>query len=113
MIAHLWSRHRWLFLGFALALAATVFFAARTVMFALYWTDPAHRDEAIEGWMTPRYVAMSWQIPPEIVADAVGLDRDGSARRTTLADIAAARGVPVEALAAEIEVAVGRFRSDG
>jgi hypothetical protein len=111
MVRHLWQRHRWLLLGFLAALALTLFFAGRAAVFAVYWSQ--HRDEAIAGWMTPGYIAHSWQLPPEVMGEALGLAReDGEGRRLTLAEIADDRGVPVETLASEIEAAIVAFRAE-
>jgi hypothetical protein len=111
MVRHLWQSHRWLLLGFLAAFALTLFFAGRAALFAVYWTQ--HRDEAIAGWMTPSYIAHSWQLPPEVMAGALGLARDeGEGRRLTLAEIAAERGVPVATLAAEIEGAIAVHRAE-
>ena len=109
MVRHLWQSHRWLLLGFLAALALTLFFAGRAAVFAVYWSQ--HRDEAIAGWMTPRYVAMSWDVPPEVVGDAMALSRDGTGRRTTLAEIAAARGMSLDALEAELAAAIAAYRA--
>ena len=109
MIGHLWARHRWLLIGFLAMVALTVFFGVRTVLFTLYWSD--HRDETIAGWMTARYVAMSWQVPPEVVGEALALERDGSGRRATLAELAAAQGVSVESLAEEVTRAIENYRA--
>ena len=110
MVRHLWQSHRWLLLGFLAALALTLFFAGRAAVFAVYWSQ--HRDEAIAGWMTPGYIAHSWQLPPEVMAGALGLSReDGEGRRLTLSEIAAERGVPVATLAAAIEAAIEDFRA--
>jgi hypothetical protein len=109
VIGHLWKRHRWLLIGFVAMVALTAFFVVRTVLSTLYWSD--HRDETIAGWMTPRYVAMSWQVPPEVVGEALSLERDGSGRRSTLAELAATRGVSVEALAAEVAQAIETYRA--
>ena len=68
-------------------------------MFTVYWSDPAHRNQNIAGWMTPRYVGHSWQVPPEVIATALGLTQDGSGRRITLADIAESQGSDMAALA--------------
>lgn len=87
--------------AFLLALAATVFFAVRTVIFTVYWSDPTHRFQPLEGWMTPRYVAHSWELPPEALAEVIG-EPPPSRRRMTLDDIAQERGVPLETLIAEI-----------
>ncbi|PKP71067.1 MAG: hypothetical protein CVT82_03655 [Alphaproteobacteria bacterium HGW-Alphaproteobacteria-4] len=96
-LARLWRTNRWALIGFLLAAVAVLFFAVRMLVSTIYWADPAHRNGPIEGWMTPGMVARSRHLPPEAVADALGLDR-GTSRRTTLAEIAAARGVPLEAL---------------
>lgn len=111
MIGRLWRGHRWLFLGFCLALALTLFFGIRAAIFSIYWMDPDHRDEAIAGWMTPRYVAHSWQVPPEVVGDALSLSQDGTGRRVTIEEIARSRGVPVEEVAAELTQAIEAFRA--
>ena len=94
---------------FAGACLVAVFFAARLVLFTVYWSDPARRDAAIESWQTPGYVAMSWKVPRAVIAEAIGLS-EGSAPRESLNDIAARRGVPVETLIAEIEEAIDAFR---
>lgn len=109
MIRHLWTRHRWLLLGFTAAVLLTLFFGIRALFFAIYWSG--HRDEAIAGWMTPRYVAMSWDVPPEVVGDAMALSRDGTGRRMTLAEIAAARGMSLDALEAELAAAIAAYRA--
>ena len=67
----LWRDHRLLTAAFLLAVALTTFFAVRLVASWIYWNDPAHRDAEIAPWMTPRYVAHSWRLPPEIVAETL------------------------------------------
>jgi hypothetical protein len=109
VIGRLWTRHRFLLIGFVATCVIALFFGTRAVLFTLYWSE--HRDEAIAGWMTPRYVAMSWQVPPEVVGDALALPRDGIGRRATLADLANARGVSLETLAAEVAQAIEAHRA--
>lgn len=109
MIGRLWRRHRVLLIAFVVAVAATLFFGVRAVVFAIYWNDPAHRDEALAGWMTPRYVAMSWDLPREVVGEALGL-APGGAPRVTLDEIAAARGVPLAQVIDELDAAIARAR---
>jgi len=106
----LWRAHRLVLAGFVLAAALTLFFAARLTLSLIYWNDPAHRDQAIAGWMTPRYVGHSWRIPPEVLAETLGIE-PGSGRPQTLAEIAAERGTTVEALAAAIAAAAARDRA--
>ncbi len=111
MIARLWKNHRWLLIAFVVAAALSVFFGVRTVMFTLYWSDPANRDQAIAGWMTPRYVAHSWHVPPEVVQEALGLTGDGAGRRVTLDELATARGIDTATLGAELDAAIAAFRA--
>lgn len=108
-LARLWASHRLMLLGFAAALAVTGFFVVRTVVFWVYWADPAHRDLAIEGWMTPGYVAASWQVDRAIVANALGI-AEGQRRGLTLAEIAAERGVPLAELEAGLRAAIDAAR---
>lgn len=96
--------------AFVLVLAVFLFFAARFTMSAVYWSDPRHADQTPAGWMTPRYVARSWDVPPEVIGEALSLTADGSGRRVTLAELAAARGMTVEALSAELVDAILAFR---
>ena len=106
----LWHDHKLLTVGFLLAGALTAFFAVRLVASWIYWNDPAHRDVEIAGWMTPRYVAHSWHLPPDLVADVLELERQ-TGRPPTLADIAAERDVTVDDLAARIEAAAETHRA--
>ncbi len=107
--ARLWHEHRLVLLAFAAALAVTLFFLVRTAVFWVYWSDPARRDLAIEGWMTPGYVAQSWQVERELVGAVLGLE-PGEARGRTLGEIAAARGVPLAELEAELMAAIAEAR---
>ena len=106
-----WRRHPLLTAGFGLALAVMLFFAVRSIGFLVYWSDPAHRDQALEGWMTPRYVALSWQAPPEVIRDALGLEQDGTGARITLNRLAKERGVPVETLVSDLRAAIQASRA--
>lgn len=105
-VRRLWTERRGLFLAFCAAALITVFFAARGVFFAVYWSDPAHRDQPIEGWMTPGYIAHSWGVSPELVIQTLDLGQGEGSRRKTLSDIAKARGVDVEVLIAALQDAI-------
>lgn len=111
MIGQLWSRHRLLLGAFVVALAVTLFLAGRAVMFSLYWADPAHSDESIAGWMTPRYIAHSWDVPPEVIGDALGLRPEGNPRRLTVGEIAEGQGVPLSEITDRITVGIEAFRA--
>lgn len=109
-LARLWHEHRLALLVFVAAAAMALFFGVRTAVFWVYWSDPAHRDMAIEGWMTPGYVARSWQVEREVVGEALGL-APGTGGRLTLAEIAAARDVSLDEIEAGLMAAVAAARA--
>ncbi len=73
-IALLWRHHKWLLLAFVLAALLSVMFAVRTVVFTLYWANPAHERQPLQDWMTLRYVAYSWHVPRQDLARTLGLE---------------------------------------
>ncbi len=96
-LGRLWREHRMLFIAFALAATLTTLFAIRTVVFLIYWANPANRHRPLEPWMTPRYIAYSWEVPIEEVNRMLGA-RGLNRMRPTLERIARERGIPVEQL---------------
>ncbi len=107
-----WRRRPIITTGFALAVVFTGLFAVRAVTMMVYWSDPDHRDQAIQGWMTPRYVAQSWHLPPRVMYEALGTE-EMPGRRKTLGDIAAERGISVKELSDQITRAADSFRETG
>lgn len=110
----IWTERRWLLLVFVAAVLLTGFFAVRTVTSTLYWMDSAHQDQPIEGWMTPRYISMSYDLPPEIVGQALSLPPPGSPGampRQTLDQIARHQSVTLEQLQSRIDAAVTTWRA--
>lgn len=95
-------RRRLLILGLGLASALALFFAVRAVVFTVMWFDPDRGRLPVKGWMTPRYIARSYDLPREALADVLGL-APGETPRAPLHQIARESGVPVEALIARIE----------
>lgn len=104
-LRRLWGRHPIATAGFVIALAVIAFFAARFVAFSIYWADPAHRQQPVEPWMTPRYIAHAWDIAPDDLMEALGVVAAPGAR-PTLKEIARQRGVPVEIVMEEVRVLI-------
>jgi len=100
-LGHLWVHHKFLFLSFALAFAVTVFFALRAVVFFVYWSDPNHRYQPLEPWMTLGYVAHSYDLSREQMLLLVELPK-APRLRPTLKWVAKSRGIPVEQLISEL-----------
>ena len=95
-----------------LALGVAVFFAVRLTLFTIYWADPAHREQAIEGWMTPGYVARSWDVPPEVIRAALPPPSDlHPGTRPTLDRIAEDAGIPLPDLIAALTAAIDGARA--
>ncbi|RCW77867.1 hypothetical protein DFP89_1542 [Paracoccus lutimaris] len=103
-------RHPRLVAGILMTFAITIFFAARMTLFAIYWSDPAHRDQVLRGWMTPGYVARSWDIPRGELQQALGVLGHPGARQT-LQQIADENGLPLAELIARIEGAIAAHRA--
>ncbi|HDZ74839.1 MAG TPA: hypothetical protein ENH55_19115 [Aurantimonas coralicida] len=111
-ILGLWRAHRMLLIAFLVGLALTGFFLVRTVVSTVYWADPAHYEQTIEGWMPVRYVARSWDVPPKVLEEALDL-RTEEGRRLTIAEIAAERGVSVDQIAGRLRTAIMTYRETG
>ena len=93
---------------FVLALVCLLFFGVRFVDRFLYFHDPAHRNQALEPWMTPRYVGMSYNLPKEIMFDVMGPDEtDG--RRERVGEIAARMGISLDQLEERVRQAKVEF----
>lgn len=97
--------------AFVLACALTLFFAGRLVFFTAYWAT--HREMPVQAWMTVGYVARSWGLDPRELDAAAGLPLpEVLGRPQPLAEIARDRGVPVEAVIADVEAAIANLRAD-
>ena len=94
--------------------AASIFiaiFGFRAVASFVYWSDEAHQFQPIAGWMTPRYVGKSWQVPPEVVSDALDLELSGGAGRTSLEQLAETRGEDVSAVIETLNEAIAAHKA--
>ena len=101
-LRHLWLHRRVSLIAFVAACCLAVFFLLRFTVATIYWSNPSHLEQHPAPWMTPGYVARSWDVDPREVAGALGLDPDTQPRGRTLADIAEARGVPVDVLIGDL-----------
>lgn len=95
--------------GFGVALVVTLYFAFQLGQTAFHW-DQARNRQDLEPWMTPRYVAHTRRVPPEVIGAALGLSPDAPPRRMTLREVAALRGVPVEELMRALDAAISTYR---
>lgn len=103
-------RHPWLTLGLVAAVAAAVFFGIRALVAAVWMAGLADDPHPFEPWMTPMFIVRVFDLPPETVAAALGVD-PGSARRQSLGAIARDRGVPPEEIIAALDSALAATRA--
>lgn len=95
----------------ALALSASAIFATRATVFWLTRPPAAERFLPVAPWMTPRYVARSWHVPPKLVAEAIQAPMPPPKGPMSLSQIAQMRGVPVDQVIAEAQAAIDAFRA--
>lgn len=107
----LWRRHPVVTTSFLAAALLTAVFMVRAVSFAVYWADPAHRDQLVEPWMTPRYVAHSWELPREVLLQTLELPPRSEGRPPRMGALAAERGWTMEELNSRIEDAAAAHRA--
>lgn len=110
MTGRLWRRHPLLSLAFALALLAVGFFGVRALTFAvtLAWRS----DQPVAGWMTPRYIQRTYDLPRDVVAAILGVDGSGEARMPVDA-LALDAGRPLAEVIAELEAAIAAHEAQG
>lgn len=53
----------------AVSFLALVYFTGSFVAELIYFNDPRHQNEALKPWMTPYYVALSYDLPRETVKE--------------------------------------------
>lgn len=111
LFKRLWSAAPLATVVLVLALGAAGLFAVRSVAFVIYWSDPARQEQKIAGWMTPGYIAHSWQVPRAVVLDAVNAPVPPPEGPMSLRDLAARNGVSVEDLIAAAEAAIAAYRA--
>ena len=110
---HQHPKIRWLLRGaFVLALGLTLFFGARLALNAVYWTNPDHIDQTIEGWMPLGYVGRSWNVPREVMMELAGVVPDGHPRRS-LEMIARDQGIPLPVLIEHLQDGIHAYREHG
>ncbi|MDO5529501.1 MAG: hypothetical protein Q4F71_08865 [Paracoccus sp. (in: a-proteobacteria)] len=101
MIGRVLRGQRLLALAFVAAMLLTLGLGWRLVDRAIYWSDPAHLHQTPAPWMTVGYLARSWHIAPEELAEALDLPPERR-RGRSFAEIAAMQGVPVSEVMARL-----------
>ena len=93
-------------LAFLLVVSFTGLFAVRTVRRAIYWHY--HHDEPIRPWMNLGYIARSYNVPPWVLSQALGLPPKPD--RRPIREIARAQNRSVNEVIAILEDAIVHAR---
>ena len=107
----LWTHQRVPFVAFLALLCVAGYFAVNAIAAAIYWHDPRHQDQPLAAWMTPRYIAQSYDIPPHVLGPALFLEPTEPPRRLRLEDIAAAHEVTLHTLQQRVTEATAAYRA--
>ncbi|AXX98176.1 hypothetical protein [Profundibacter amoris] len=98
----LWQNHKLLLLAFILAAAATLMFAVRLVVVTLYFSNPTHQNQPLEGWMTPRYLAYSYDLTADELEQVLGID-PSSVSRIHLKNLLKDQGITLQELQSRLD----------
>jgi len=112
MIRDLWQHNRWALITFTVAVTALGVFGVRTISSAIYWMDPAHQDQPLAGWMTPRYVGQSYHLPREVIEDVFFIERGEEPPRIRLTEIAEQNGLTMDELQSRLDAANAAFQTE-
>ncbi|MGR0280257.1 hypothetical protein ACUM5Y_14565 [Marinomonas dokdonensis] len=97
--------------GFFTFLAISLWFGFTFLADAIYFNDPDHQDNELKGWMTPKYVELSYELPRPIVLEALGLpEKPGS--RVRMGKIASSQGISLEVLTERVRLAAADYRQN-
>ena len=114
-IAHSVRRHPLATCALVGALLALVFFGARLIDRSTSASRPPEPD--LKRWMSPRFVARSWNLPREEIFRIMEIDTDAGrdAVPRTLAEVIERTGLTLEELQRRVEIAdeADRRRRDG
>jgi len=111
-ITDLWAHNRALLLAFIAVLGVAGYFGTRSVADFIYWSDPAHFEQPLAGWMTPRYVGGSYQVPREVIQEAFEMTPGGQHRRVSLYSLAEENGMSLDEMQAKLDAAVAAWRAE-
>lgn len=104
-------RQNWMLLSVLLGAAViAAWFIIHALLQFIWFHDPKHVDVDLRGWMTPRYIVRTYDLPPPLVMETLQLDPEGGHRPKTLKDIAQDLGLTMSELTALIRETAETYR---
>lgn len=105
------AKRHWLPLaGFLTSAGIALIFGFTFMADAIYFNDPSHKDVLLQGWMTPRYVMLSYDIPRDLVMGALGLDESAIGQGLRVLGIAQEQNLSLDELTEKIRAIAQDFR---
>ena len=104
-------KENWLLVSLTIvALAAIGWFGSRFLLDFLYFNDPRNVDVTLRGWMTPRYIVLTYDLPRPFVREVLELPTEGSGGQR-LKFIADNLGLTMEELTEHVRDAAAQYRA--
>jgi hypothetical protein len=99
---------RWTVAGLLLSVIALITVSVSFLAESIYFNDPRHKNVELEAWMTPRYMALSYDLPRPVVRELLGIEEgeDFPRRLDRLAD---ALGITLEELTVKVRAAKAAY----
>ena len=91
---------------------AVIWFVGSFLLALIYFNDPRHQDEALKGWMTPRYVARSYDLPRDVMEEVFFIERGKAPPRMQLGEIADKNGLSLQDLQVRLDAANAAFEAE-
>ena len=106
------TRQQWLpIAGFLGSFCLAISFAFTFLADAIHFNNSENRDIALEGWMTPKYVMLSYDLPRPIVLEALGIKPIPNSRPQRMLEIAENLDLTLEELTQRIRVTASVYRA--
>lgn len=93
-----------------ISLNVALFFVFTFVTSAIYFNDPRHQNVDLQGWMTPRYVVLSYDVPREVIRKALSIGADTAGQGLTIKDIAKEQDLDLNELTQRVRREVQSYR---
>lgn len=100
-----------LMLATGVSFLVLVSFSTSFLADVIHFNDPRHQNEPLKPWMTPRYVALSYDLPRETVFELFELDEDMPDERPRMGRIAIRLGETLPEMTARVRAAAAAQRA--
>lgn len=100
---------RWTIAGLLLSATALVWVSVSFLADAIYFNDPRHKNVELQAWMTPRYMALSYELPRPLVMELLGIE-EGKKSPRRLDRLADSLGITLEELTVKVRAAQKAYR---